>query len=195
MDGSPLPSPLPSKTAALERAGSPTSPHLVWFWTPGASLSALASRPCPDWGTAQARMKVSERHDSWPVSQPRLRLASMDSERSKGEVISAISDGLVQLHTRYYGKGPTRIKTTVSDDVVVSLLWGGFTQIEETLIASGRGETVSQLRRTFQDAMETEFTRVIEEATGQKVLAYLSQVHLEPNLSVELFVLDPKRGP
>ncbi|MGN6258895.1 MAG: DUF2294 domain-containing protein [Solirubrobacterales bacterium] len=119
----------------------------------------------------------------------------MLDSRTKGEIAADISNGLVQLHTRYYGKGPTRIKTNIADDVVVSLLWGGFTQVEETLIATGRGATVSELRRAFQDSMTDEFNQVVEAATGQKVLAYLSQVHIEPNLCVELFVLDSKQQP
>ena len=38
--------------------------------------------------------------------------------------------------------------------------------------------------------MEGHFTSVVEEATGRKVIAYMSQIHQEPDLAVELFVLE-----
>jgi hypothetical protein len=42
--------------------------------------------------------------------------------------------------------------------------------------------------------MEDEFTAVIEVATGRKVSAYLSQVNIDPNMAVEIFLLESKRG-
>jgi hypothetical protein len=47
------------------------------------------------------------------------------------------------------------------------------------------------MRRSFQQAMEDEFRRVVEEATGRKVIAYMSSIHVDPDLAVELFVLEP----
>jgi uncharacterized protein YbcI len=115
----------------------------------------------------------------------------MQGDRPAGEVLAAITDGLVALHTRFYGKGPTSAKTHYMDDAVVSFLWEGFTKVEETLIASGRGEAVADLRRSFQSAMRGEFTSVIEGATGRSVIAYLSQVNIDPNMAVEIFLLGP----
>jgi len=115
-------------------------------------------------------------------------------DRPSGEVLAAITDGLVALHTRFYGKGPTEAKTHYMGDAVVAFMWEGFTKVEETLIDAGKGETVADLRRTFQAAMEDEFTAVIEVALGRRVTGYLSQVHIGPNLSVEIFLLEPE-GP
>jgi uncharacterized protein YbcI len=108
--------------------------------------------------------------------------------------LAAITDGLVALHTRFYGKGPTSAKTHYVGDAVVSFLWGGFTKVEETLIAAGRAATVADLRRTFQSTMREEFTGVVEKATGRHVAAYLSQVHIDPNMTVEVFLLEPRTG-
>jgi uncharacterized protein YbcI len=116
----------------------------------------------------------------------------MDPDRSVGEVLSAITDGLVALHTSSYGKGPTSAKTYYMGDAVVTFLWEGFTKVEETLIATGRGETVALLRRSLQSAMEKEFTAIVEEATGRSVIAYLSQVHVDPNMAADIFLLAPK---
>jgi uncharacterized protein YbcI len=110
---------------------------------------------------------------------------------ARGEVLAQISTGLVQLHSRYYGKGPTKAKTHAVNDTIVSILRGGFTRVERTLVETGELESVYQMRRSFQQAMEDEFRRVVEEATGRKVIAYMSSIHVDPDLAVELFVLEP----
>jgi uncharacterized protein YbcI len=115
----------------------------------------------------------------------------MASKRPTGESLAAISNGLVQLHTQFYGKGPEKAKTHALDDTIVTVLWNGFTTVESTLIDQGEGETVAGFRRTFQRAMEDEFRSVVEKATGRKVIAYMSQVNVKPNVAVELFLLEP----
>jgi uncharacterized protein YbcI len=116
-------------------------------------------------------------------------------QRVRGESLAAISTGLVQLHTRFYGKGPTKAKTHMADDMVVAVLWNGFTTVEETLIREGQGDAVERFRRTFQAAMETQFRTVVENATERKVMAYMSQVHVDPNIAIELFLLEPDSMP
>ncbi len=110
---------------------------------------------------------------------------------SRGEVLASISTGLVRLHSRYYGKGPTKAKTYHVNDTVICILRGGFTTVERTLIDDGNVEAVYQIRRSFQRAMESQFTAVVEGAVERKVIAYMSQVHQEPDLAVEIFVLEP----
>ena len=110
---------------------------------------------------------------------------------AKGETLAQISTGLVQLHSRYYGKGPTKAKTHQVNDTIVSILRGGFTRVERTLLDTGQVESVYQMRRSFQQAMEDEFRRVVEDATGRTVIAYMSSIHVDPDLAVELFVLEP----
>jgi len=112
-------------------------------------------------------------------------------ESTRGEALAQISTGLVQLHRRYYGKGPTKAKTHQVNDTVISILRGGFTTVERTLIDEGNSEPVHAMRRSFQDVMEGQFTAVVEEPTGRKVVAYMSQVHENPDLAVEIFLLEP----
>jgi uncharacterized protein YbcI len=106
-------------------------------------------------------------------------------------MLAEISTGLVQLHSRYYGKGPTKAKTHMVNDTVVCILRGGFTTVERTLLDTGQDESVYQMRRSFQQAMENDFRDVVEAATGRKVIAYMSSIHVNPDLAVELFVLEP----
>jgi uncharacterized protein YbcI len=110
-------------------------------------------------------------------------------------MLAQISTGLVQLHSRFYGKGPTKAKTHIVDDTVVSVLRGGFTTVERTLIEDGNHDSVYQMRRSFQQAMEEEFRTVVETATGRHVIAYMSQIHTDPDLAIELFVLESEEEP
>ena len=113
----------------------------------------------------------------------------------RGERLAAISTGLVQLHSQFYGKGPTKAKTYIFDDTVICLLQGGFTTVERTLLDTGDDEPVLRMRHSFQMAMESEFRSVVEEATGRKVIAYMSSIHVDPDLAAELFVLEPAGKP
>jgi uncharacterized protein YbcI len=110
---------------------------------------------------------------------------------AKGEMLAEISTGLVQLHSHYYGKGPTKAKTHMVNDTILCVLRGGFTTIERTLIGSGDADSVYRMRRSFQEAMEEQFRRVVEDATGRNVSVYMSQVHVDPDLAVEFFMLEP----
>jgi uncharacterized protein YbcI len=110
-------------------------------------------------------------------------------------MLARISTGLVQLHSRYYGKGPTKAKTHMVDDTVVCILRGGFTTVERTLLETGEVESVYQMRRSFQQAMEDDFRRIVEDATGRRVIAYMSSIHVDPDLAVEIFVLEPLEEP
>jgi hypothetical protein len=67
--------------------------------------------------------------------------------------------------------------------------------VEKTLIDNCRAQAVHDIRRTFLVAMEERFTGVVEEALGRGVIAYMSQVHNDPDLSAELFVLEPIGDP
>jgi uncharacterized protein YbcI len=113
----------------------------------------------------------------------------------QAEFLAAIGRGLAQLHTEYYGKGPTHARTYMLNDTVICILEGGFTTVEHTLIDDGNSDAVHNIRRSFQSAMEMPFKNVVEGATGRKVLAYMSQIHTSPDLAVELFVLEPQEAP
>jgi uncharacterized protein YbcI len=108
-----------------------------------------------------------------------------------GQMSSQVSREIVQLHVRLYGRGPTRAKTYIADDFVLSVLEEIFTPAERTLIAAGKGEHVQGTRMAFQEAVKPSFVDVVEEATGRSVRAMVSQVSLETGIGVELFLLDP----
>jgi uncharacterized protein YbcI len=111
--------------------------------------------------------------------------------QSEGQRLAEVSTGLVRLHTRYYGKGPVAAKSYLVDDAVICVLREGFTTVERTLIEEGRPDAVHSIRRTFQSAMEHQFVEIVERAMRRKVLAYMSQIHVDPDMAVEFFLLEP----
>lgn len=113
------------------------------------------------------------------------------SEQAHGDVLTAISDGLVALLKEYYGRGPTRAKSYFQDDLVVCVLRGGFSRVEETLLDGGRGSAVIQQRMAFQELMRERFEEVVEKATGRKVIGFMSGNQQDPDLMCEVFILDP----
>jgi uncharacterized protein YbcI len=112
----------------------------------------------------------------------------------EAQFLASIGRGLAELHTEYYGKGPTKARAYMLDDTVICILEGGFTTVERTLIGDGNSEAVYRIRRSFQSTMEKPFKDVVERASGRKVLAYMSQIHTSPDLAVELFVLEPQEA-
>jgi uncharacterized protein YbcI len=111
--------------------------------------------------------------------------------KNHGDVLTAISDGLVALLKEFYGRGPTRAKSYYEDDLVVCVLRGGFSRVEQTLLEGGRGQTVIQQRMAFQELMRERFEGVIESATGRQVIGFMSGNQQHPDMMCEVFVLAP----
>jgi uncharacterized protein YbcI len=107
-----------------------------------------------------------------------------------GEVRAALSNALVALMKEHYGKGPTAAKSFINDEYVLTVLEGGLTRNEETLLAAGRGDTVRDYRLSFQQVIRDEMCGAVERVTGRRVLDYHSQIVFDPPRSFEIFVLD-----
>src|SRR5688572_27949970 len=124
-------------------------------------------------------------------------MATEESEiyRPSGEVLAGISSGIVGLYREHFGKGPTKAKTYVLDDLVICVLRDGLTTVERTLFAEGRADSVREMRAAFQDAVADKFNAVVEDLTGRRVVAFLSQAHVNPDLAIEVFFLDGSVAP
>ena len=108
-----------------------------------------------------------------------------------GSLLTAISNRIVGILREHYGRGPMRAKTYVLDDLIVCVLRDGFTAIEQTMIDTGNPERVVEMRHEFQQMMGMPFKEAIEELTGSRVTAFLSQAHVEPDITLEVFFVDP----
>src|SRR3954452_2609289 len=114
-----------------------------------------------------------------------------DSSTLSGPIASEISYTVVRLVREHWGKGPTQAKTLLHDDVVVTVLKGGFTHAEKTLYKAGRADVVEDGRRAMQSVFEREMRVAVERLTGRRVIAFLSANHHDPDASVEVFLLEP----
>ena len=108
-----------------------------------------------------------------------------------GTQLSAISNAIVAMMKKYYGRGPTAAKTYLMDDNLVVVMQDGFTTVERTLLNAGQDHLVRDVRLRFQEEMGPEFIGAVEEILGRKVLGYMSQVVFEPPTLFELFILEP----
>ena len=100
-----------------------------------------------------------------------------------------ISNRVVQLMRDFIGRGPTRARTTISGDLVVVVLQDTLLKAERTLVAEGREEMVIDMRRTYQTTLRDEFVGFVEDTLGRKVVAFMSDHHIDPDIAVEVFVL------
>ncbi len=118
------------------------------------------------------------------VGQPAASLAG-------GNLLAAISTSIVAILREHYGRGPMKAKTYALDDIIVVVMRGsGFTPLEQTIMDSGDPERVVAMREDFQRVMAERYRRTIKELTGRNVVAFISQAHVEPDITVEMFFMD-----
>jgi uncharacterized protein YbcI len=116
---------------------------------------------------------------------------ALDRIHHEGELAAAISKTVVRALARTTGRGPTQAKTTLGENGVFVVLQDSLTVGERTLTDAGQGKAVLDLRRRWQGVMEVDVSREIEELTGRKVVGFMSDNHIDPDLAVEVFVLEP----
>ena len=104
---------------------------------------------------------------------------------------AAISNAVVRIHARSYGRGPTKARTVMGEDYAMCILENIYTPAERTLIDAGKGPQVSGMRATFQEVARDDFVSAVEEITGRQVRAFFSQVHQDPDMAVEVFLFHP----
>ena len=105
--------------------------------------------------------------------------------------MAEISTTIVGILRDHYGRGPMKAKTYALDDIIVCVMRGsGFTPLEKTIMDSGEPDRVVAMREDFQRVMADRYKDAIERLTGRKVLAFLSQAHVEPDITMEIFFVD-----
>jgi uncharacterized protein YbcI len=107
----------------------------------------------------------------------------------RGDVSSAISDAMASLLSRHTGRGATSSWTTLSRDLVVCVMGDSLTKGEKSLVQYGRPEAVLRIRTAYQESMAQEAIGIVEELSGRRVTAFMSNIHIDPDLAVEIFVL------
>jgi uncharacterized protein YbcI len=119
-------------------------------------------------------------------------MTSLQDAKTSGPLLSAIANAVVQIVREYTGRGPTRARASIRDNVVIVLMQETLLKAEHSLINDHKGALVVEMRRSFQQTMREELSAAVERLTERKVVAFMSDSHLEPDYSIEVFVLAPE---
>jgi len=121
-------------------------------------------------------------------------MASHDGHLKGEALLVAVTDALVDLHERHYGRKPNAARSELVDGELLACVMGGvYTEVEKTLIELQRSRLVDEVRSAFQQAMRTRLIDVVEGLSGRSVDAFLSTHNVGPDLEIEIFVLGPAR--
>ncbi len=108
------------------------------------------------------------------------------------DVALAIANAITRLHRQHYGRGAASARTVMGRDHVVVFMEDIYTTVERTLIEDGKFDTVRTTRKEFQRTLRPMFVEAVGEIPGRRVIAFMSEVHENPDISAELFVLEPR---
>lgn len=110
---------------------------------------------------------------------------------SAGQLARAISDDVVKLVAEYTGRGPTKARTTVSGRWVFVTMEDTLTKGERQLVANGHEDAVLATRKRYQAVMRSDLEQVISRHLRRRVVAFMSDNHVDPDVAVETFMLEP----
>jgi uncharacterized protein YbcI len=128
-------------------------------------------------------------------SKRRVPMAPVEqNHQTDGPLLASISRAVVRIVHEYTGRGPTKARTSIRDDVVVVMLQETLLKAEHSLIRDSKAQLVVEMRRSFQQTMREDLSAAVAMLTEREVIAFMSDSHLEPDYSVELFVLRPEVG-
>lgn len=119
-------------------------------------------------------------------------MASTTDERpTGGSVSAAISNAIVRITSEYIGRGPTKARTSIRDEMIVVLMQDTLTKAEKTLLDAGQGDFVMETRARFQMTMRDDYVAAVEMLTERKVIAFMSANHMDPDMATEIFIMEP----
>jgi len=108
------------------------------------------------------------------------------------ELLTSVTAEMVALHERYHHRIPATARTQLLEGDLIAVVMGGvYTDVEKTMIELQRSTLVQETRSAFQEAMQQRFIESVERLSGRKVLAFISNSHVGPDIEIELFVLGP----
>jgi uncharacterized protein YbcI len=107
-----------------------------------------------------------------------------------GSKAAAVSNAVVRTLSEYTGRGPTKAHTYITGDLVAVVLRDTLTKGERSLVRDGRAEHVLETRKAYQMTMGPTLIAAVEEIVGRKVIAFMSDNHIDPDIAVESFVLE-----
>jgi uncharacterized protein YbcI len=129
---------------------------------------------------------VSEQHHD-PA-----RLREDARESADDNTLREISRAMVRLYKEQFGRGPENVSTHYSGpDTIVSILGNSLTPVERAMRDMGEEPRLRDIRLMFQHATEPKFRAAVEQATGRRVIGFMSGIDVQLALSCEVFTLQP----
>jgi uncharacterized protein YbcI len=113
-------------------------------------------------------------------------------DTTEGQLSAAIATSVVQVLGEYTGRGPTRARANINRDSISVVLHDTLTKGERRLASDGHASNVLHTRSVFQALMRDDLVASVEDLTGRNVVAFMSANHIDPDMAVETFVLEPE---
>ncbi len=110
----------------------------------------------------------------------------------RGQVLADISNAVVRIHKRFYGKGPVKARAHLSQDLLTVVLEGGFTRGEQTLHDHGHSQEVVRSRLAMQESIESDYRAAVESILHRSVRSFMSANDPSNDMQAEIFVLHPR---
>src|SRR5690242_7907822 len=131
-----------------------------------------------------SRQTADHAYERWSDMSP-------DRPLPDGELAAAVSNAVVRALARTTGRGPTKARTTFGENGVFVVLQDTLTRGEQTLADAGEAAAVLDLRRRWQRVMQADVSLEVERLTGRTVIGFMSDNHIDPDIAVEVFILEP----
>lgn len=123
------------------------------------------------------------------------RTSADPSKEVAGGIAAEISNSIVSLLKEYSGRGPTKARTYLHERMVICVIENALTRGEQQMAQHGEEEQAVESRRTYQRLIREEAKTAVEELTGRRVVALLSDNALEPDVGIEAFVFGDETPP
>ncbi len=124
------------------------------------------------------------------------QVTDLDGVRGEGGPVSLqISNIVGHIHKELVGRGPTRVRTHVNEELIVCVLEGGFTRAEQTVWEHAGKLPVVENRLRLQDAMRQAVVEAVEEIVGRPIRSFMSCNDPAQDLQAEVMILGQNSAP
>ncbi|BDH60289.1 hypothetical protein MTP04_04190 [Lysinibacillus sp. PLM2] len=109
-----------------------------------------------------------------------------------GKRETMFNDIVRKMRKEIYGKGPERIHTHFVENMAVTVMYGILTPTEKFITQTEEGKKVIHNARTqmIQDLYKQQIPEGMEELIGSKLLHLFSDVKIEEDMAVSVFIFE-----
>jgi uncharacterized protein YbcI len=119
-------------------------------------------------------------------------MAQAERQPSGGALNAALANELGKLIADFTGRGATRSRAFVHQDLVVCVFEDGATRAEQNLVAAGEARLVRIQRDALQRALAPKLVAAVERLTSRTVRTFMSGMDEGGAASIEAFLLEPE---